>query len=224
MAEIVRRRDWAHRPTARPPHRITVRQNELWLHHGAAGRSDLASARAYLDFHIGTRKYRDVAYSWLIAGGRILEGRGPGVAGGHTRTRNTVSYGICMVGSYSVVPPSDRDIEALVALLRHGVAVGWWDAPTLTGGHRDAPGAATTCPGDALHQLIPDINRLAQEDDLTPEQDRMLRAVYRELCEGGDDSTPGIGSRTIRDRTWQSNAALGRMERQHGPGLDKLAT
>lgn len=50
------------------------------------------------------------------------------------------------------------------------------------------------------------------DDDLTPEQDRMLKAVYRQLCEGRD-APAASNSATIRTRTWQTNAAAGRMER-----------
>ncbi|MCA1799968.1 MAG: N-acetylmuramoyl-L-alanine amidase [Actinobacteria bacterium] len=57
------------------------------------------------------------------------------------------------------------------------------------------------------------VKSLLEGDELTPDEKRMLKAVYRQLCEGRDAPDEGT-SATIRTRTWQSNAALGRIEPQ----------
>jgi hypothetical protein len=143
---------------------MPVRQPAVWLHHGASGSSSVATANAYARHHIVTNRWADVGYSWLIAGGQVLEGRGPGREGAHTAGHNGRSYGICLAGNYHMTPPAARDLDALRWLLSHGVERGWWDRPHVTGGHRDAPGASTACPGDALNQAIPTINRPAVEE------------------------------------------------------------
>ena len=51
-----------------------------------------------------------------------------------------------------------------------------------------------------------------QGDDMNAEQERMLREVHAELT-GGRDAPSADGRTTIRTRTWQSNAALGRIEK-----------
>ena len=182
MADLLARHQWAHRPPSRRPAPIAVRQPRVWLHHGAGGASLISTARSYLDYHLG-RGWADVGYSWLIAEGRVLEGRGPGRAGSHTRGDNSASYGICMVGDYERRLPADRDIEALVWLLQHGVGRGWWSHPEITGGHRDAPGARTACPGTALWRHIGRINDLAEaeEDEMNAEQDQRLKRVEQQL-------------------------------------------
>ena len=176
--EIVPRSGWAHRPARSTPVRIPDRLPRRWLHHGAAGTSSIATARAYLNHHLDGNGWDDIGYSWLIAEGQVLEGRGVGRQGAHTQGDNSSSYGVVICGNYQTRRPSDRDLEALAWLLAHGHRQGWFPAPELTGGHRDAPGASTTCPGNVLYRMIPQINATVEEDDMTPEQDRMLRNIH----------------------------------------------
>lgn len=165
------------------PPRIPTPQPRVWLHHGAAGTSSISTARGYARFHMRERGYHAVGYSFLIAEGRVLEGRGAGRQGAHTRGENMSSHGVCMVGSYESRLPSARDLNALVWLLEHGAERGWWPEPKLTGGHRDAPGAATSCPGTALWRHIPTINSRDQEDDvMTDEQDARLKRVEQQVA------------------------------------------
>ena len=165
---IIRRNDWCTTPATGTPSAIPTKLPRRWLHHGASGTSSIATANAYARWHIVGRPpptWLDVGYSWLIAEGKVLEGRGPGRQGAHTRLDNDSSYGIVVCGDYRTREPSARDIDALVWLLRHGVSQGWWDTPAFTGGHRDAPQASTTCPGNRLHRLIPSINAAAQIEE-----------------------------------------------------------
>jgi hypothetical protein len=193
---IVPRDEWCDTPPAGTPPAIRLPAPEVWLHHGASGSSTADTARAYARFHIRDRGYLDVGYSFIIASGRVLEGRGPGVQGAHTATRNAVSHGICIAGDYTSRTPSGADLDALTALLRHGATEGWWPSPELSGGHRDAPGATTRCPGNGLHPLIARINRDAKEDDvaLTAEQERAL-AMIPKLAADIDTIKTNVGSR-----------------------------
>lgn len=152
--------EWRGQPT-----QIPTPQPRLWLHHGAAGTSSISTARGYARFHMEKRGYLAVGYSFLIAEGLVLAGRGAGRQGAHTRGDNSESHAVCMVGRYEAALPSARDLNALVWLLDHGADRGWWPEAKLTGGHRDAPGANTSCPGTALWRHIPTINSRDQEDD-----------------------------------------------------------
>ncbi len=184
--EIIPYSEWCDVPPRGVPSEIATGQPRAWLHHGAAGTSSISTMRPYAKYHIETRGWLAIGYSWGIAEGKVLECRGAGRAGAHTRGDNFDSYGIVVAGNYTDDLPSQEDLDALIWLLRHGASQGWWPTPTLTGGHRDAPGAFTSCPGDALHGHIPHINRLAasprlqvKEDDvaLTSGQERALAMI-----------------------------------------------
>src|SRR5690606_11673050 len=112
----------------------------------------------------------DIAYSFLVGGGLIFEGRGPGVAGGHTAGRNTISHALCLIGNYEVMEPTDADLDAIAWLTAHGLERGWWSAP-ITGPHKDAPGASTACCGRHLIARIPDLRRMIAAGPTTTEDD-----------------------------------------------------
>ena len=192
---VVPFRQWAGQPL--PNLRsIPTPTADVWLHHGASGTSSLATIRAYLRHHVNTNGWATIGYSFLIAGGVVYEGRGPGRQGAHTHGQNRTSHGIVIAGDYDARTPNPEDIDALVRLLRHGHKMRWWRTPALSGGHRDAPDATTSCPGAALHDLIPDINRQAAGRpepekgwlEMATEQD--LRRIVREeiaAATGGRD-------------------------------------
>lgn len=155
---------WGAIPPVRR-YQIATPTPELWLHHTAGSGSDETAMRAIQDFHMAPppigRGWSDIAYSFLVDNDPpdvdIFEGRGAGIAGGHTKGRNTVSHAICVIGNFTNTPPKDETLEAVIDLAVHGYRQGWWRAG-FSGGHRDAPGANTSCPGDALHRLIPTLN------------------------------------------------------------------
>lgn len=147
----------------RPPlrrHLIPMPTEELWLHHSAGPRAQ-AWSQIQRD-HMLSRGWSDIAYSFGVQGGTVLEGRGPGVAGGHTRGRNTVSHGICVVGNFEVDTPTEEEFNTTAWLVAHGAKQSWWK-PTITGPHSAAPGARTKCCGRFLARAIPYINAKAQE-------------------------------------------------------------
>lgn len=174
---IVPRSGWNARPPKRTPFKIPIPTPRLWLHHSAGGGSDETRVRAIQDFHMDVRGWNDIAYSFLIDNDPpdvdIFEGRGAGIAGGHTAGDNTQSHGICVIGDFSTVPPADDTLRQIAEVVAYGHKQEWWPL-AFTGGHRDAPGANTSCPGTALHRLIPEINaeakRIHDGDDmaLTP--------------------------------------------------------
>jgi hypothetical protein len=120
-----------------------------------------------------TRGWNDIAYSFLINHeGTIYEGRGPGIAGGHTQGHNTISHAICLLGNFDEDQPTVAAIRSTVELVRHGYAQGWWRAG-FTGGHRDASGASTSCPGKNLYRQLEATNKAISELDVPPSEDDM---------------------------------------------------
>lgn len=167
MVTIVPRAAWGAPPTTAA--RLTMPTPELWLHHSGTVGHGPAEVRAIRDFHIARRHMTDIAYSFVVdIDGTIYEGRGAGRVGGHTKDRNTISHGVCALGNYEHVQPSPAMIRALADLARYGHEAGWWVPRGYTGGHRDAPGAATACPGRNLHAALRDINALAASEPTPP--------------------------------------------------------
>lgn len=129
--------------------------DEEWLHHTVTVRPRPTRAaeekllRAIRSYHL-SRDMSDIAYSWAVAPSeRIYKLRGQFRSGGHTRGRNFVSYAIVILGNYQVDPLTDGMIESIRWLISRQKQREWIKKGKYpTGGHRDAPGAATSCPGD----------------------------------------------------------------------------
>lgn len=163
---IQTRAQWGARPP-RSVRRIPTPTKELWLHH-TAGAQDAGGngffgddLRAVQRFHMDTKGWSDIAYSFLADHkGGAYEGRGAGVAGGHTAGRNTVSHAICAIGNYEIHRPTPQLLETIAWMVAHGLLAGWWST-AITGPHKAAPGAATACCGKFLIAEIPAINQRA---------------------------------------------------------------
>lgn len=133
-----------------------------------------------------------ISYTFAVMpSGRVYEGHGVDRQGAHTGGRNDFARAIVLVGDYSSRAPTVAQRRSVAALLIQGKASGWWREARLNGGHRQAPGASTACPGDAAFETIPEINKLAasgvpsEEDDmgakemgvLVENQRRIMRAI-----------------------------------------------
>lgn len=171
---------------ARPPKSLTsirVPTSELWLHHTAGNERGAAGMRAIQDYHMDVRGYNDIAYSFVVDPDTLMVyvGRGPGVQGGHTQGHNSISHAICVMGNFDVIQPSDNLLRTLAELVTYGERQAWWRS--LTGGHRDASGASTACPGKYLYAEINRI-RLYQttngDDKVTDAQMNQLGAWMQE--------------------------------------------
>lgn len=167
--------------------------SELWLHHSvttSAGEAateaqDAATVRKLED--IGQERFGGgISYTFAVCrSGRVFEGTGGLRVGAHTGGRNTRARAIVLIDDCTTRRPSTAAMDAVADLVRYGKAAGYWSVDRLTGGHRDAPNAATSCPGNAAWALIPVINSRAvtahladDEDDgeMTPEdRERQIR-------------------------------------------------
>jgi len=97
-----------------------------------------------------TRGWSDIAYSFLVhQNGDIYEGRGWGIAGGHTAGYNSVSHAFCLIANTENTTPTDAAIQSLAFLVdeatrRYG--------PQRVEGHRAV--ASTACPGSRLFNML----------------------------------------------------------------------
>ena len=162
---IVSRAEWKARP-ARSRHTIATPTGDLYLHHTAGALDENGNGvwwddmQAIQRFHMDGRGWTDIAYSFLVGGGQVFEGRGVGIAGGHTKGHNSTSHAICLIGNYDWMKPTSQDLVAIADLVAHGAAHGWWPG-RITGGHRDV--GQTACPGSNLYDAIPSINRMVAD-------------------------------------------------------------
>ena len=180
--KIISRAEWGARPARR---RVTLRvpTPELWLHHTASEQHGKGGVRAIQAYHMDVRGWQDIAYSFLVDDdGSIYEGRGAGVVGGHTAGHNSKSHAICLMGNMENRPPTQRAVDSVRWLRDYGDWRGWWPAH-FTGGHRQASGASTACPGRYGMELLTRLRQPAtpqEDDDMTPEQDRLLRQLVEQ--------------------------------------------
>lgn len=182
--DIISRDEWGARYAAAWENRdAPLPARELYLHHsvtdapdvGAPFQVDAAAVRT-LEL-IGEKRFGwGMSYTFVVTpAGRVYEGHRVDGVGAHTGGRNSISRAICLVGNYEEDRPSEAMLDAVAELVAHGHRAGWWPAG-LTGGHRDAPGASTACPGRFAQALIPVINsRAADLLDDGPAVRRVLR-------------------------------------------------
>jgi hypothetical protein len=153
----------------------------------AEGQTWADRVRAIWSFHTYSRGWGDIGYNYLIdPNGVIYEGRAGGDdAVGFHDTANYGSMGVALIGTYSSAVPTTAALDSLVALLAwkadqkridplgrsfyYGCSISRFCAPFNPGsvidhisGHRQITPGHTTCPGDALFNLLPSIRQRVQ--------------------------------------------------------------
>lgn len=94
-----------------------------------------------------------IAYNFLAApSGRIYEGRGWKYRGAHAGPVNGDSIGICLLIDGTVDEPTPAMIQAVRALIAHGVELGEVATDYGVSGHRDH--MARECPGDKVYARL----------------------------------------------------------------------
>lgn len=189
---IITRAQWGAKPPLRPliPQATPA---EAYLHHTVGyGAGGAAYMRQMQDQH-QAKGWRDIAYNFVLDPhtGDWYEGQGalkvPAAQHGH----NAGTIAVCVMGNWHPEPPPPATTNHLVAFMRHAHANGW-SPRLLTGGHRDAPGSETTCPGNYLHALIPTINARLEEPMIPDHLDvQTLTAdhIFERGARDGVDST-----------------------------------
>lgn len=163
MLQIRSRRAW-HARYGRGTLDSNSPKREAFIHHSASSDngadSDAKMAtilRGIEDFHVNGRGWNGIAYNYLVFQprgrlklARVWEGRGdkyiPAAQLGH----NTGTLAICVIAEDDDVKLSTKlQLIRLLRLLkkRHPELKG-------LGGHKDAPGQSTECPGPKLYATL----------------------------------------------------------------------
>ncbi|MBI5914602.1 MAG: N-acetylmuramoyl-L-alanine amidase [Bacteroidetes bacterium] len=166
-------------PTDPTPEFVPV-ATHIIVHHtaGTNTASDWAAVvRSIWDFHVNTNGWDDIGYNWLVdPNGVLYEGRGDGRLGAHFCGQNGQTVGICVMGDFTGIQPTNDAVNTLEDFLAWkccdenldplGSAFHASSGLTLMriSGHRD--GCTTSCPGDSFYPTLPDV-RLAVQDKIT---------------------------------------------------------
>jgi hypothetical protein len=170
MTRIIPRAEWGAR-FANGSGAAPLPARGVYLHHSVTAAVDGPGPIRALE-EIGQSRFgAGVSYTFIVGpDGQVYEGHGIDRIGAHTRGLNLSHRAICLLGNFEIDDPTRQALDSIVWLVRHGASQGWWPA-TITGGHRDAPGAATACPGSKLYARIPELRqRIATGDDMTVPQ------------------------------------------------------
>ncbi len=142
----------------------------LIVHHSDGANTSTnwgATVRSIFDYHVNTNGWSDVGYNYLIApDGTLFYGRGGGnnVVGAHYCAKNNNTMGVCMMGNYMTVAPTDtawKTLERIFAWKAVESNINPTDLKPLSdlgaipvvNGHRS--GCATDCPGDSTFNRLP---------------------------------------------------------------------
>ena len=135
------------------------------------------------DLHVNTNGWDDIGYNWLIdPNGVLYEGRPDGYQGAHFSCINENTIGICLLGDFTMILPSDAAVNTLVNIIayeatEHNIDVisesyhetGDFNLVNVAG-HRDSSGSSnscssTACPGDTFYPTLVSIrNQVADLD------------------------------------------------------------
>lgn len=163
MTDILSREAWGATVPLRTddhgrPVLVKTPAAEAWLHHSVTSPDDDGVYEATDDVardmreleRIGKARFGLFSYSWAHhPSGWVGEGAGLTV-GAHTAGRNSTSFGLVCIGNYQVNEPSQVMLESVASLLADLVRAGKLRPDFRWGGHQQAPGAATACPGSKL--------------------------------------------------------------------------
>ncbi len=174
---IIKQSEWRQGLDAPIPGRVSTPTKHCIVHHSAGGngQSDFTQlVRSYYVQHTQVNGWDDIGYNYLIAAdGRIYAGRDPEkqeisqdqVLGAHFCAKNTGTMGVCLIGDYTSVTPSNAMMSALEHLLTWKMVkdtlspLGKFNHPNSQGdlldaiaGHRQ--GCATECPGTQVYNRL----------------------------------------------------------------------
>lgn len=160
---------------------FTITENII-IHHSATSNNveDYTNViRNIYIYHTQSNGWSDIGYNYLIApDGTIFKGRDSGsgeqdaVIGAHFCGRNSTTMGICLMGTYTQVPPSDETLTSLARLLAWKAEKDELDpfgvdphplnaSLPVIAGHRD--GCSTECPGQETYERLSEIRYATAE-------------------------------------------------------------
>ena len=172
--ETVDREDWCpagNCPEGSNPVQTTV--THLIVHHSAGSNTAndwAAIVRAIWNIHVNTNGWADIGYNYLVdPNGVVYVGRGDNIRGAHFCGNNTATMGICVLGNFTSIEPTQAALDALSEMLAWKACKENLDPLTTSlhvpsnlvinhvSGHRQ--GCATACPGDSFFPLFGDLRQ-----------------------------------------------------------------
>lgn len=171
------RASWGARGPKRRARVLGSGPDHIVVHHTAtANVSDTSTShaaalsRAIQRYHMDTNGWDDIGQQLTISrGGHVVEGRNTSLAairgvnhtvGAHTASHNTHTIGIENEGSYGSATPPEELMAALAETCAWLCAVYNLDPSSAIVGHRDYN--ATSCPGDRLYAMLPELRSEAR--------------------------------------------------------------
>lgn len=159
---IIPRCQWGAKPHRGTPSPLSLPLQFLYVHHTYEPSSPCLNfkicsqnMRSMQRFHQEDRGWSDIGYSFVVGSdGYVYEGRGWSYLGTHTRGRNSVGYGVSVIGNYTDTLPSRNAMDLVRRRLAQcAVQRGGLTANFTIQGHRQVVNY-TTCPGDAFFSEI----------------------------------------------------------------------
>jgi hypothetical protein len=156
---------------------VLTTPTHLIVHHSAGPNSSsdwAAIVRSYYELHTVNRGWSDIGYNWLIdSNGLIYQGRAwhqnsnDNVLGAHFCAKNTATMGVCVMGTFTSVGPTQNAYTSLIKILSYKASERGIDPRASSfhtssnavinnvSGHRD--GCSTECPGTVLYNNLPTV-------------------------------------------------------------------
>ncbi|XP_074551740.1 N-acetylmuramoyl-L-alanine amidase-like [Halichoeres trimaculatus] len=160
--QIIPRCQWGAENYRGTPTPLALPLQFLYVHHTYEPSSPCLNftmcslnMRSMQRFHQEDRGWSDIGYSFVVGSdGYVYEGRGWHLLGTHTRGRNSMGFGVSLIGNYTSTLPSRHAMD----LIRHRLARCAVDGGKLAAnftihGHRQVVNY-TSCPGDAFFSEI----------------------------------------------------------------------
>ena len=131
------------------------------VHHSA---TEKGSVPAFRILHRSVNGWADVGYHFVIGNGtlsgdgEVEAGRPLWAAGAHAKGHNEEAVGVCLVGDFTLRPPTSAQLAALSGLT--GLLMKEYGlSKNDIRGHGTMPGCSTECPGTMLDlkSLVPEI-------------------------------------------------------------------
>lgn len=137
------------------------------IYRGSTLASDIAQVRGQERFHVETRGWRGIAYSFLISpAGRIFEGRGWLRYGAHTETRNGSAHGIQFMGHGDIDKATEAQWSSARWLITEGIRLRTITASPKISGHRNYSQKGKSCPGDLIYAELDRLRNLERPDSV----------------------------------------------------------
>lgn len=214
IAGVKPRSDWGARATQCTS--LNTTKTKISVHHtvtpsdqGGSLATFASRIRGIQAFHMDGNGWCDIGYTFMVTiDGTTWEAREAKYLGTHVANNNTNNVGVSFIGCFhtsqcgSMPPnaPPQAMIDGGGALIgkiaqRYGIDV----STSTVIGHRDNPGATTSCPGDNLHDDLPALRSIAENGAATaPPTTGKVQGVVWDLGVTTDASqSEAMGARLV---------------------------